>query len=146
MTADCAMCGETMAHPHGGYSLPPVLVEDLQNSETIDVDNVAGKISIDLCAECAEIAERMVTKYETSPLPECDAKRARYTDVGRMEALTGGDFHRDDPSEGMILDALETATLHAEGEDARVARPRVVEALVLVRSAENIGLINETPC
>ena len=42
MRSACAMCGERLAQPYGGYSLPAFCVQLLDGGDEIDPSGIAG--------------------------------------------------------------------------------------------------------
>jgi hypothetical protein len=144
MTAStCAMCGERMAQPYGGFSVPPFCVQLLDGGEEIDPSEIAGDVSIDLCKDCTEIGRRMIREYDTSPLPECDADAASWSHAGMMAAMAGEDTTADDFTGGTqekVADAVMTVRVHQKGKTEHVLDAKVDEAYVTVWAAQELDV------
>ena len=142
MSHTCAMCGDEMVEPYGGYTLPPECIQLMQGADTADTDEAGRKVIVDLCSECTEIASRMVTDYDTSPLPECDVDAVRWQGSHRVQALIAGENDgNDDISERMLMDALATVRADVNGAVDPMLNSRIIEAYVIVLSFEQRGHI-----
>jgi hypothetical protein len=131
-----------METPYGGFSVPPECVLLMEDGDDVDVETIAHDVTVDLCAECTEIARRMVTDHETSPLPECDADAARWQDAGVFSAQAGGeDIGQDDLTERMLEDALMAVKAHLNGDTGRVPDSKVIGAYTVVLSLQELGVV-----
>lgn len=138
----CAMCGTKMGTPYGGFTVPPECVQLMKGGDDVDVEAIAHDVTVDLCAECSEVAHRMVTDYETSPLPQCDAEAVRWGDAGTIAALAGGeDGGQDDLTERMLEGALVTVKTHLDGDAGRVPDSKITGAYTVVLSLQQLGVI-----
>lgn len=136
-TFTCAMCGARMEDsPDGGFTVPPTCIELVDGGSAVDADAVHGVVAVDLCAECAEIARRMVLEYDTSPLPECDVDAVRYNERGTLSAFV--DTTRGDPVERIVADAVTTVTTCADGGTERRLESKLLEARTIVLSMEDL--------
>lgn len=140
------MCGETVVSPYSAYKIPPALVEEMAHSEDVlaEIGETPTKLSVDLCEGCSDIASRMVTEYETSPLPECDARHLQIPFAVHSPDHDPA-IDQNDLTARMIEDALVTAKASADGNADHLRRSKLVEARVIVLSAQNLGLLGETP-
>lgn len=139
------MCGERLAQPHGGYSLPAFCVQLLDGGDEIDPSGIAGDVHIDLCEDCTEIGRRMIRDYDTSPLPECDVDAADWSDAGMMAAMAGGDTSRDDleGSGGVrkeIADAVAAVKAHRSGDSEYMMAGKIDAAYITLFAAEELDL------
>ena len=117
----CAMCGDRLAEPYGGFTLPPVCVQLMGGGDDVDPSTVAGSVSVDLCEECTTVARRMIREYDTSPLPEFDVDAVSWQSAGVASALTGGDVSADElAGDGVdrqtIAGAAMVVQAHREGD------------------------------
>lgn len=147
----CAMCGESAGvdAPYGGFKVPPRCVDLMRNGDAVDTDAIASPVRIDLCPEDAGIAKCMVTEYETTPLPECDADAARFDtreDLEHHAAMSGhdgpaADLARDDLEDRLLIDAITTVKAAHDGGDEYLLDSDVIEAKVVVLSMRELGVI-----
>lgn len=138
----CAMCGASMGTPYGGFTVPPECVQLMEGGDDVDIEAIAHDVSVDLCAECSEVANRMATDYETSPLPECDAEAASWDDAGVVAALADSeDVGQDDLTERMLEDALMTVKAHLDGDAGRVPDSKITGAYTVVLSLQKLGVV-----
>lgn len=143
MTSECAMCGEPFRTPYTRYDVPPICLDLMQNAGGIDTDAVAGKVHVGVCEECSTVARKMVTEYDTSPLPECDATATSWNTTGVVEAFAGSEVDtRDDLTERMATDALATVAAATNDDAAPIPESKVAEAFVVATSLEQLDVID----
>ena len=146
----CAMCGDRLAEPYGGFDLPPVCVRLLEGGDDVDPDAIAGSISIDFCEECTAVARRMIRDYETSPLPECDADAVSWSSAAAASAFAGGDVPADqlgggDVDQATIADAVATVKAHRDGDGYYFFEHKIDRAYVLLWSLRELGILERDP-
>lgn len=146
----CAMCGDRLAEPYGGFDLPPICVTLLEGGDDVNPDAIAGRISVDLCEECTEISRRMIRKFKTSPLPEYDADAVSWSSADVMSAFTGGDVPPDQLADNgadrrTIADAVATVNAHKQGRAEHILEGRIDRAYVVLLSFLELGLLDEDP-
>ena len=144
-TTTCAFCREDLITAYGGFDVPPLCINLMENSDSIDIDNIAGKVRVDLCEEDTEITRRMVEDYGTSPLPECDVDHVSYQDKATAAALAGqtpADADDDGVTQRMLDDALMTVRADQTGDTDHIADHKLVEAKVIILSLADLGVID----
>ena len=141
------MCGKKMYEPTRGFTLPAVCARLLEGGDEVDQDAIAGKISVDLCGECGKVARRMVRKYDTSPLPECDADAVRWTSTEMVRVLSGGDPPTDAPRRGVdrqtVAAAVSTVKAHRSGDAEHIPDTKIDAAYVTVLSLQELGILDD---
>lgn len=136
------MCGEAMVQAYGGWKTPPVCVQLMEGSDDVDADAIAGKVTVDLCEECASIGRRMAMDYETSPLPECNAKAARWQSVGMAQALAGEEVGENgELTDRMLENALMTVKADVDGSSDHILDSKIAEAYVILVSLQQLGKV-----
>jgi len=142
--ATCAMCGDRLAEPYGGYDLPPVCVQLMDGGDDVDTSTIAGPVSVDLCRECTTIARRMVREYDTSPLPEFDVDAVSWQDAGAMAALMREDSDAvggDDVDRRTIEDAAAVVQLHQAGDAGHVLESKVDRGYIILMALDELGAV-----
>ena len=145
MRSVCAMCGDAMGQPYGGYSLPAFCVQLLDGGEEIDPTSIAGDVHVDLCEDCTEIGRRMIREYDTSPLPECDADAADWSTAGMVAAMSGDDSSGDELENSdrwreEIADAVAAVKAHQDGAAEHIFEGKIDAAYITVHAAEELGV------
>ena len=145
----CAMCGDRLAEPYGGYQLPAPCVQLLDGGDDVDPSTIAGEVAVDLCEECTHVARRMIRDYETSPLPECDVDAATWSNAGVASAFAGDDVDADDLAGGdgvdqrVITDAVATVKAHRDGDADRLMPSKVDAAYITLWSLRELGFLSD---
>lgn len=154
----CAMCGEEMPIPTASaFSIPPGLVELMQNSGGYDSDEICEKVTIDLCDDHYEESKDMVSRGET-PLPMCDAEYVSISDGDDAKAIAALlDAERDDDTDmdvvvesitnrditgKMVQDALAVMKAISDGEAEHIMSHEIHQARVIFHSLEEAGLVS----
>lgn len=124
--------------------MPPICVQLMDGGKDIDPEAIAHEVKVDLCAECTELARRMVVDYETSPLPECAAAAARWESAGKLAALAGEedlDLGHDDLTERWLTTAVPTVKAHRDGTTDGPAASTIIGAYTIVLSLQQLGVV-----
>ena len=142
----CAMCGDRLAEPYGGYQLPAPCVQLLDGGDDVEPSTIAGEVAVDLCEECTQVARRMIRDYETSPLPECDVDAATWSSAELMGAFAGDDVGADDLGGGgvdqrAITDAVATVKAHRDGDADRLIPSKIDAAYITLWSLQELGIL-----
>jgi hypothetical protein len=154
----CAMCGEEMPNQTASaFSIPPALVELMQNSDGYYPDEICEKVTINLCGDHHEKSKDMVSRGET-PLPMCDAEYVNISDgddAKTMAALL--DAERDDDADmdvvvesitnhdltgKMVQDALAVMKAVSDGETNHIMSHEIHQAKVIFYSLEEMDMIS----
>jgi hypothetical protein len=134
-----------MGQPYGGYSLPAFCVQQLDGGEDIDPSEIVGTVSVDLCEDCTEIGRRMVRDHDTSPIPECDADAAYWSDAGMMAAMadegtTADELKDRGQAQKKLTDAAMTVEMDREGNTEHILDAKIDEAYVILLTAQELDV------
>jgi hypothetical protein len=140
------MCGEQIAHNRFVLRVPSICAELFSGGEKISPSSIVGKITVNLCLDCGDTAKKMATKYETSPLPECNIDAANWMGreelaaMGRMGLYQSGRPAEPSPTEH-AQDAAMVVTSHQRGDDNHIHDSEITQAYTVLRSLQQLGYI-----
>ena len=140
------MCGDRLAEPYGGFTLPPVCVQLMAGGGDVDPTTIAGEVAVDLCEGCTHVARRMIREYDTSPLPEFDVDAVSWQSAGLASALIGGDVAGDavagdDINRRTIADAAATVKAHRNGDADHILEGKIDRAYVVFMASRELGIL-----
>lgn len=142
----CVMCGDQLAEPYGGFTLPSVCVQLMAGGDDVDPSTIAGSVSVDFCEECTAVARRMIREYDTSPLPEFDVDAVSWQSAELASALIGGDVSADAVAgdavdRRTIADAATTVKAHRDGAADHILEGKIDRAYVVLMASRELGIL-----
>jgi hypothetical protein len=138
----CALCGdpETTAR----QELPPRTLQLMHNGDPVAWRDVVGDVTLFLCESDWELVRDLAVDYGMHPLSRCNAARASFSLRADFEAFVNAtrDEQDHDAVEREHL-ARADEVLAARDDDPMIETRDVVEAIVVRRALEELGVADE---
>ncbi|UIO99261.1 hypothetical protein Hbl1158_12065 [Halobaculum sp. CBA1158] len=134
----CCLCGSTETTRR--VDIPPRAVRLMKHADPIAWRDIVGEVSIHFCESDWETVADLVIDLGMNPLSRCNVARASFDLREDFEALLNDTREEPDQTElegRMLADAEETV---ANADAPMTERRDVVEALIVVRSLEELGV------
>lgn len=135
----CSLCGdpETTA----SIDVPPRAVQLMRNAGPIAWRDIVAPATVAFCADDWATVRDLALEMGMHPLGRCNAARASFSLRADHEALTNATRAEPDHEalDARLLDAADAA-LAAYGDDPTVEERDAVEATVVRRALEELGV------